>query len=348
MNPRERASDQAPKKDLDRDLVLAYAATFIPRDDTYPLQLETGHYITLQRQLYPDLIAAHLKGFITIGAYALDRENKAKWICFDADDTYRWNKLIGLARTLAKQQVTPYLEPSRRGGHLWLFTSPLPGVDMRRFGKQLLADYKIDKLKIVIYPKQDQLVTGPGSFVRLPLGKHRLTGHRYHFITPDGTILKSPDVDQASTRDQIRLLSHPQRVPLEFIESRLVRAPAAKTHSPTPAFEPIREAKLTRKGKRKGRQHQTDLPSERIKGAISVSDFVSQYVELDDQGRGHCPFHDDQARSFSINQDHNFWHCFACEKGGSIIDFWMLWRKKRGETNSFKTTITDLAKMLLK
>jgi len=81
---------------------------------------------------------------------------------------------------------------------------------------------------------------------------------------------------------------------------------------------------------------------------MSVQEFVSQYVALDDQGRGHCPFHEDQINSFSINPDHNFWHCFACERGGSIIDFWMLWRKKAGEDYSFKATITELAHKLLK
>lgn len=50
-----------------------------------------------------------------------------------------------------------------------------------------------------------------------------------------------------------------------------------------------------------------EKPSERIKNRISVHDFVSQYVELDSQGRGHCPFHDDQHKSFSVNKQGNHW-----------------------------------------
>ncbi len=73
---------------------MAYAATFIPRDDLYHLQLEDGRYTKVQRTLYPDLIAAHLKGFITIGAYALDQQNMAKWLCLDADDGLRWYGLL--------------------------------------------------------------------------------------------------------------------------------------------------------------------------------------------------------------------------------------------------------------
>ncbi len=194
---------------------------------------------------------------------------------------------------------------------------------------------------IELYPKQDVLVTGPGSFVRLPLGKHRITGHRYHFISITGEPLAP------SIRDQIRLLSHPERVPTEFVERLLEKAPAALLFSPTPQFEPKPEPTKVRRGSKHRRDRHNEKPSHRIKATVSVLDFVGQYVELDTQGKGHCPFHDDQHTSFSVNPDHNFWYCFACERGGSIIDFWMLMRQKRGEDDSFKATISDLAKLLL-
>jgi hypothetical protein len=350
VNPQER-KDQPPSKDLDTALVVAFADTFISRSDIYPLQLENGRYSSIKAILHTDLLAAHLKGFITIGAYALNEQHMAKWICFDADDDLRWRKLNQLAYVLTEQNVTPYLEPSRRGGRLWLFTTPLLGADIRRFGRQLLADHKLDKLKIEIYPKQDQLVTGPGSFVRLPLGKHRITGVRYHFITPDGQPLKSSDATHPSTRDQIKLLTNPDRVPQEFLDRLLEHAPIGKLHSPTPSFEPIPEP--PKKAKKKRRQRFDGKLSERIKTVVSVREFVSQYVKLDEEGHGFCPFHDDQHRSFGVNTDHNFWHCFAEEEcgkpyGGSIIDFWMRWRKVHGEDGSFKTTIKDLAHKLLK
>ncbi|MCA9911663.1 MAG: hypothetical protein KC519_23570 [Anaerolineae bacterium] len=88
-------------------------------------------------------------------------------------------------------------------------------------------------------------------------------------------------------------------------------------------------------------------PSERIKNRISVHDFVSQYVELDRNGKGLCPFHDDHVYSFGVNVQGNYWHCFAGCGGGSVIDFWMRWRKLNGQDDSFTATITDLAKMLL-
>ena len=34
-----------------------------------------------------------------------------------------------------------------------------------------------------------------------------------------------------------------------------------------------------------------------------------------------CPFHDDQEASLVITPARNLWHCFGCDKGGSVIDF---------------------------
>src|SRR5258708_1655752 len=308
--------EHQPHIELDRELVSAFAYTFIPRWDRYPMQRSDGRYVAVKKNLTDNLVAAHLKGYMTIGAYAVDKNGWDKWICFDADDEKRWKGLLRLAKSVEKSAVIPYREPSRRGGHLWLFTDPLPGFQARRFGRQLLADHKLKGIEL--YPKQDKAVTGgPGSLVRLPLGIHRLTGKRYHFIDLPGEPL-APTI-----RDQIHMLARPQFVPQAFIDEVLDRAPAPKVASPTPRFMPKLEdnAGIT--------------PSERIKNRISVNDFVTQYVELDPQGRGYCPFHDDQHKSFQVNQAGNYWNCYAGCGGGSIIDFWQKWRQKNGEDGTF-------------
>jgi len=311
---------------LTPESVRQFSSTFIPRSDMIPVQISTGRYVSVKKQLTPTLVDAHLAGNITLGAYALSPDSTAKWICLDADTDENWQKLRDLAWMLDLQSVPAYLETSRRGGHLWLFTSPLSGTDARRFGKQLLQDYKIPQVEL--YPKQDVLVTGPGSFVRLPFGRHLLTGRRYHFVNPDGHPI-APTI-----RDQIRLLATPLKAPRTFIDETLTRAPEANILTPTPSFQPRTKV-------------EGNLLSERLKSSISVRDFVSQYVELDAQGRGYCPFHEDEHKSLGINSDRNFWHCFAGCGGGSIIDFYMKWREKAGEDPSFIPTITALAEMLL-
>lgn len=82
--------------------------------------------------------------------------------------------------------------------------------------------------------------------------------------------------------------------------------------------------------------------SERIKSAIPVRQFVLRYVELSPAGRGLCPFHDDEHPSLSVNDDKNYWHCFACGQGGSVIDFYMQLKEC-----DFKTAVAELADTFL-
>jgi hypothetical protein len=304
-----------------------FARTFIPRLDCYPLQTDDGRYITLQRHFELDYVQAHLKGMLTLGAYALDARNQARWLCLDADTPEQWAELLKMTRDLQQDGVTAYLEPSRRGGHLWLFFSPTPGARVRQFGQTLIGRY--DLAGIELFPKQAELKTGPGSLVRLPLGRHRLTGQRYHFVTLDG------DPIAPSVRAQVRLLSSPQLVPQDYFRD-VTAEPSRPADLPDKPLFP------------EARPQPPGAPlSERLKNAISVYDFVGRYVDLDERATGFCPFHDDQHRSFGVNREQNFWHCWAGCGGGSLIDFWMKWREREGLDASFGATIKALADILL-
>src|SRR5258708_486128 len=151
----------------------------------------------------------------------------------------------------------------------------------------------------------------------------------YHFMNLEGEPL-APTI-----REQIKLLATPRLVPQSFIDEVLSRAPATKVLSPTPRFKP------------KPDEIAGETPSDRIKNRISVFEFVSHYVDLDLRGKGFCPFHEDEHRSFQVNEDGNFWSCYAGCGGGSIIDFWMKWRKTLNKDDSFGAAVKDLAKMLL-
>ncbi len=319
--------DHSPIAELPIELLKAYQTTFIGREDCYPIQLDKGSYVTVKKPLTPYLVTAHLKGTVTIGAYALDADSQAKWLCLDGDTDDHFQSLIRLAEQLDKENITSYLEQSRRGGHLWLFTSPMLGANIRQFGKQLMLEYGLPET-IELYPKQDRLITGTGSLVRLPLGIHRKTGRRYHFVTPDGQPL-APTV-----REQIAILSNPNRVSSTFIGQVLALAPEPEPRSPTPTFEKLKTG-------------QGNRLSEVLKSTMSVQQLVSQYVQLDAQGRGHCPFHDDQHQSFQVNVQGNYWHCYAGCGGGSIIDFWMKWRTTHGQDGSFTETIKELREMMI-
>lgn len=336
MPERFRSIELAPQ------LVEAYAQTFIARWDRYPLQLPDGTYTQIVKPLTQTHVFLHLTALHvgmppqTLGTYLLDEHSHAHKLCFDADTPEMWHALRGLADMLAREDIPSYLERSARGGHLWLFTPVLLGTDIRQFGHKLLAAHDIavydaaGRQRLELYPKQNTLTDGPGSFVRLPLGVHQKTGQIYPFITPDGQPLAP------SIRSQIALLAHPQRVPLDFI----CAVSALEVELPTPPPKPTRQFR-----KRKARRGEP--LSETLKHTISVFDFVSRYVELNHRSKGFCPFHDDQVRSFQVNVEHNYWHCYAGCGGGSIIDFWMKWRETHRQDGSFAATVKDLRTMLL-
>ena len=315
-------------RELEPAVVDAFAAAFIPRWDTYAMQIADGSYRRAGRKdrksgefipapLTVNHVYGHLNGHLTLAVYMLAEGHTTTKICLDADDAEEWGGLITLASTLYLQNIPTYLERSRRGGHLWFFfEETLSGLEARRFGRQLQAEFALETTEL--FPKQDRLRTGPGSAVRLPFGVHRADNRVYHFIQPSGEPL-APTFHQ-----QIAVLAHPRRIPQVFVNEVLFRAPQLP---PPPRFE-------------KAKRVFGDTEAERVKNAISVYDFVSQYVQLDRGGKGLCPFHDDHRESFKVYD--NGWYCFACETGGSIIHFYMQWHD-----TGFHEALAEQAKMLL-
>jgi hypothetical protein len=300
---------------------LAYGLeeTFIQRRDLYAKQLENGSYICIKKTLMQKHLLAHLQGEITLGTYLLDAHSQARFIVIDADDEEEFAQMRKMAKELEDQSVPSYLERSRRGGHLWFFfKQPVWGKDARKFGQGLIAAHHLPK-EIELYPKQDKLKEGPGSLIRLPFGIHRKDDKRYGFVHARGGKLAP------LLRNQIPLFFKPQTVPEAAYEEFSQRG---STKTKTPEFTPT--------------EAQGDTLSQSIKAAVSVQSFVRQYVELTSAGRGHCPFHDDQNSSFSINEEENYWHCFAGCGGGSVIDFWMQYKNV-----DFNEAVKELARLLL-
>ena len=301
------------------------AKRFVQRWDLHARQLEDGRYLCIHKPLKQEHLFAHLRGEITLGAYILSKNNLARFIVIDADDPQGFDRLAHLAVSIAKDQVPSYLEGSRRGGHLWIFFSKaVRSRDARLFGIAVLAEHKVKGIEL--FPKQDKLVSGSGSLIRMPFGIHKLSGERYGFYYPDGSPI-APTLGE-----QIHMLSAPQTVPDAAFES-------------SKAYESSKRSSASQN--RFGES--TDTLSERIKASVTVLEFVSQYVDLKPTGSGaigRCPFHEDQRPSFGVNDRDNYWHCFAGCGGGSLIDFWSKMRQKKGLDPSFITTITDLAKIL--
>ena len=59
---------------------------------------------------------------------------------------------------------------------------------------------------------------------------------------------------------------------------------------------------------------------------VDIVEVINRYVPLQRRGREHvacCPFHDEKTPSFKVNADKQFYHCFGCGAGGSVIQFLM-------------------------
>ena len=309
--------EQQPSPEQLEKLAQILGDVFIQRWDLYARQLDDGRYVCIRQPLTQAHLEAHLRGDITLGTYVLDAKSNGRFMVLDADDEPDWRRLNGVASALRDMGAASYLERSRRGGHLWLFfDEPLPGPDIRQFGKGLLTHFNIDSVEL--FPKQGCLKTGPGSLVRLPFGVHRRSGQRYGFYDTKGRPLAP------ALSSQIMVLEDREMVPQPLFERfRNIGAPEPK------------RAEIT--SNRRLKQTSVGLPSERIKKAVPLRAFVAQYVELSASGTGCCPFHDDNSPSFSVNEEEGYWHCFACEKGGSVIDFYMALKNC-----DFQTAIRDL------
>lgn len=65
---------------------------------------------------------------------------------------------------------------------------------------------------------------------------------------------------------------------------------------------------------------------EEVRLRNDIVEVVSSYVRLEKKGRsywGLCPFHSEKTPSFSVEPTKQFFYCFGCNRGGSVIQFIM-------------------------
>ena len=270
----------------DEAIAATYASQFAARTDVFAIW--TGqHWACVRDELSPARVIAALTGSgPSLSGYTI-RPDGMTHVCaidFDTDDGFDMAKRLRGA--MAESAVTAYIEPSRRGGHLWVcLDRELSARTVRRALRAFLRDAHITETpKVELRPAGDRIEPdGVGYPIRLPTMPHPKTGLRYPLIGPDDTPLP-PRLDQL-------LLA------IEWSRADAFAA-AADTIRPTPA------------DLRPGDKRPYLGPVEEG----SASDVLRRLWGAENAAPGRsikCPAHDDHAPSLSILRDDQRVQCKA-------------------------------------
>lgn len=293
---------------LTEEVIASFASVFVHEWEHYAVQQRNGAYWRVAEPLTVSLLSAHLTGQVTLGAYLLDARSTCSFAVFDSD--VGLDCLVVLAGELAQQGIPTLLEASRRGGHLWVhFSEPTSASRVRSWLLPYALTYGIE-----LYPKQDMRdANGSGSLLRVPLGVHRRSRGWYPFLgwSLDGTIVPVANSVMACCE---WVVEHVERVQVPPVARKVV------VQRPAPL--PVKTCPVEYKGRGSIRAWC------RSQDALAV---IGQYVSLNGQGVGSCPFKEHHHRgdlrpSFQVFADSDqCWYCYTWGRGGDLFDFLCLY-----------------------
>lgn len=166
---------------MNTDELTLFRERFIHRRDIFAVQTKAHEkwiFLPHREELTDKILARHLDGRITIGAYP-GSDSTTKWLVIDID-TRDERELRRVIDAYEQRRVPFLLEHSgRKGFHLWtFFNEPVANRAARSLGAPLAGKHEV-------FPKQDHTSKdSPGNLVKLPLGVHRATGTWCVFLDP--------------------------------------------------------------------------------------------------------------------------------------------------------------------
>ena len=158
---------------------------FVGNPNAFAFQQEDGGYTPSRHPIRDSDLKFHLQGEVTLGTY-VNVDDTARFICFDVDTgddaMVLANRIcLGLQNMGVLPMFTGIEFSGRKGYHVWVLLSDfVPAHELRALGRSVLA---LADVECEVFPKQDA-ARDLGNLVKLPGGKHRVSGMPSEWIGP--------------------------------------------------------------------------------------------------------------------------------------------------------------------
>jgi len=216
-----------------RSIAETFIAQWSPRTDAYSAW-HGDQWVAVREPLTPEVLAVAMRRTQpgpSVSAYFPDREGLTHVAALDFDTDDGLELAFRVARRIREMGVSTYVEPSRRGAHLWWpFAAQQPAWFARRCLRGALALAGIPaNPKIELRPGMNGAPThdGLGHALRLPLMRHPKTGQAFALHAPDGTPLPTAlaslllALDYPLNDDVLRVIAQHAPVEMKEIDRRL-------------------------------------------------------------------------------------------------------------------------------
>lgn len=181
-----------------------YLALFTDRRDAFQRYWQDA-WRAVREPLEADLVVEAFQTGVPLGFYFGSPAGATTVGAIDFDGEDGWAHGLAVAEVLEDHVLTPYLEPSRRGAHLWLLVDgPVTMAEMRSVLRGAVQSAGFDEAEdhIELRPGGDRLEPHQlGVGLRGPFMPHPLTGE-------SGMLVRPSDLEPlgATVRDALRVV----------------------------------------------------------------------------------------------------------------------------------------------
>ena len=156
-------------------------------------------YCPVRREITLKDLSSHLNGYITLGAYLVNKAGTCRFFVVDIDLAKGLNLKDNL--NVLKEQTKLYVNrfshynipvyvslSANRGMHITGYlVEPMPAAVIKRVVEGIITEVDLIDGKIIstpeVFPKQIK-IENVGSLVKVPLGIHKKTSNRALFVDP--------------------------------------------------------------------------------------------------------------------------------------------------------------------